>query len=368
MSKKTKVLVVDDDIYFTEGLTDILTEKGYIAVAVNGGENALEKIKETSFDVILMDIRMPVMDGVETFKKIKKRSRSTAVIMMTAHSMDDLVRDALKEGAYGVLPKPLDIEQLMRRIEIAKAGGSLTMIVINDANIRKSLKDILEEKGYVVTMAQGGRKAIDILKERPQDIVFIDMRLHFLNGLETFLELKKINPKIHAIIITAHKEEMQDLIEQALASGAYACIYKPFDPQNIIGMVEEITRIKRKLDLRRKKILLADDEKSILTSLTDIFEDRGFEVIQAANGLEAVEKARRENPNVVLLDTLMPGIGGIEACRQIKQVENLSCKVIVYTGNIDAIDAVQARRYGTDDYCVKGNDPRLLIETTEKYL
>jgi two-component system response regulator HydG len=348
MSKITKVLVVDDDIYFTEGLTDILTEKGYIAVAVNGGENALEKIKETSFDVILMDIRMPVMDGVETFKKIKKRSRSTAVIMMTAHSMD--------------------IEQLMRRIEIAKAGGSLTMIVINDANIRESLKDILEDKGYVVTMAQGGRKAIDILKERPQDIVFIDMRLHFLNGLETFLELKKINPKIHAIIITAHKEEMQDLIEQALASGAYACIYKPFDPQNIIGMVEEITRVKRKLDLRRKKILLADDEKSILTSLTDIFEDRGFEVIQAANGLEAVEKARRENPNVVLLDTLMPGIGGIEACRQIKQVENLSCKVIVYTGNIDAIDAVQARRYGTDDYCVKGNDPRLLIETTEKYL
>ncbi|MFH1201528.1 MAG: response regulator [Candidatus Omnitrophota bacterium] len=117
-----------------------------------------------------------------------------------------------------------------------------------------------------------------------------------------------------------------------------------------------------------KKILLADDEVGIRTSLTDILEGRGYEVIHAANGQEAIEKARRENPDLVLLDTMMPGIGGIEACRQIKQVEKLPCKVIVYTGNIDAIDAVEARRCGADDYCVKGTDPSLLIGTVEKIL
>ena len=72
------------------------------------------------------------------------------------------------------------------------------------------------------------------------------MQLPFLNGLETFSELKKINPEIHAIIITAYKEEMKDLVEQALASGAYACIYKPFDPQKIVEMVEEIAKKKKK--------------------------------------------------------------------------------------------------------------------------
>ncbi len=246
MAEKTRVLVVDDDISFAESLTDILTEKGYIAVAVNSGEDALEKIKERPFDVVLMDVKMPVMDGMQTFKEIKKLSRSITVIMMTAYSMDDLVHDALKEGAYGVLRKPLDIEQVIRRIEISKAGGSLTMIVDDDPNIRTSLKDILEEKGYVVTIAKDGKEAIDIAKERPGDIAIIDMQLPFLNGLETFSELKKINPEIHAIIITAYKEEMKDLVEQALSGGAYACIYKPFDPQKIVEMVEEIVRKKKK--------------------------------------------------------------------------------------------------------------------------
>lgn len=246
MAKETRVLVVDDDISFAESLTDILTEKGYIAVAVNSGEEALEKIKERPFDVVLMDVKMPVMDGMQTFKEIKKLDRSTTVIMMTAYSMDDLVHDALKEGAYGVLHKPLDIEQVIRRIEISKAGGSLTMIVDDDPNIRTSLKDILEEKGYVVTMAKDGKEAIAIAKERPEDIAIIDMQLPFLNGLETFSELKKINPEIRAIIITAYKEEMKDLVEQALAGGAYACIYKPFDPQKIVELVEEIAKKKKK--------------------------------------------------------------------------------------------------------------------------
>ena len=115
-----------------------------------------------------------------------------------------------------------------------------------------------------------------------------------------------------------------------------------------------------------KILLLADDEANVRTSLTDIFEERGYKVIQAADGQEAIKKARQEKPNLVLLDTIMPGIGGIEVCRQIKQVEKLPCKVIIYTGKIDAIDAVEARRCGADDYCVKGTDPRLLIEAVEK--
>ena len=246
MAEKTRVLVVDDDISFAESLTDILMAKGYDAVAVNSGEEALEKIKESSFDVALMDIKMPVMDGVRTFKEIKKLRSSTTVIMMTAYSMDDLIHDALKEGAYGVLRKPLDIEQVIKRIEISKVGGSLTMIVDDDPNFRMSLKDILEEKGYAVTVAKDGKEAIAIAKERPEDIVIIDMQLPFLNGLETFSELKKINPDVHAIIITAYKEEMKDLVEQALAIGAYACLYKPFDPQKIVEMVEEIARKKKK--------------------------------------------------------------------------------------------------------------------------
>ena len=117
MAEKTRVLVVDDDISFAESLTDILMAKGYDAVAVNSGEEALEKIKERSFDVVLMDIKMPVMDGIQTFKEIKKLASSTTVIMMTAYSMDDLIHDALKEGAYACIYKPFDPKKIVEMVE-----------------------------------------------------------------------------------------------------------------------------------------------------------------------------------------------------------------------------------------------------------
>ena len=118
--------------------------------------------------------------------------------------------------------------------------------------------------------------------------------------------------------------------------------------------------------MHNKILLLADDDINTRTSLADILEEYGYKVIQAATGQEAIEKARREKPDLVLLDTIMSGMGGVEVCHQIKQVEKLPCKVIVYTGCIDAIDAIKAREAGADEYCIKGNDPALLIETIKK--
>ena len=117
-----------------------------------------------------------------------------------------------------------------------------------------------------------------------------------------------------------------------------------------------------------KKILLVDDETNIRTSLADILEKLGYEVIQAANGQEAIEKARRQNPDLVLLDTKMPDMDGFEVCRQIKKIEGLTIKVIIYTGYIDAVDITKARLAGADDYEVKTEDFGKLISAVKKLI
>ncbi len=244
MAKKTRVLIVDDDIPFAKGLLDILNEKGYEAIAVDNGADGLKKVKEIAFDVILLDIKLPAMNGVEVFKRIKKISTKATVIMMTAYSVEDLIKDALKEGAYGVLHKPLDIDKVINMIETSKENGALLMIVDDDVNARNTLKDVLEHKGYVVTLASDGQEAVDIAKERPLDIIFVDMKLPVLNGLETYLAIKEISPKLTAVIITAYRQEMKDLVGQALKKGAYSCLYKPFDPKDALNIVSEIAKKK----------------------------------------------------------------------------------------------------------------------------
>ncbi len=111
MDKKS-VLVVDDNHNQTRTMTYILRRNGYDVTTAKDGVEAIEIIKEKSFNLIFMDIKMPQLNGVETFKRLKKIRHEAAVIMMTAYSVDDLVEEALQEGARGIMYKPLDMEKV----------------------------------------------------------------------------------------------------------------------------------------------------------------------------------------------------------------------------------------------------------------
>jgi DNA-binding response OmpR family regulator len=91
MEDKSRVLIVDDNIPFAKSLSDILSMKGWKSIVANDGEEAIEKVGEDGFDVILLDIRLPGIDGVEACKKIKKIKPESVVIMMTAFSQDEIV-------------------------------------------------------------------------------------------------------------------------------------------------------------------------------------------------------------------------------------------------------------------------------------
>jgi len=219
-----------------------LEAKGYAVESENSGEAAIAKVNEKSFDVILMDIKMPTMNGVETFKQIKKISPKTAVIMVTAYSLENLIKEALAEGAFGVLHKPLDIDKLIEQIELAKERGMLILVTDDDPNTRETFKDVLEAKGYKVSTAATGEEAIEQSRERPDDILFIDMKLPALNGLETYLAIKEINPRVIAVIITGYYEETKDLVDKALEKGAYTFLQKPLDMDKVLGLIEEISK------------------------------------------------------------------------------------------------------------------------------
>jgi len=120
LERNHSILIVDDNISLSKTMSFILGRKGYTVITTSNGLEAIEVVKERSFDFILMDIKMPLMNGVEVYKKIKKIRPEAIVMMMTAYTLEDLIKEALEEGAYGIIYKPLDIEEVIALIE--KAG------------------------------------------------------------------------------------------------------------------------------------------------------------------------------------------------------------------------------------------------------
>lgn len=239
MDKKISILVVDDDMHFRETLGKILTVKGFEITTADSGVSALDKVKERAFDIILMDIKMPVMNGVEAYKKIKEIRKDSVVILMTAFSVDELIHDAIKEGVYAVVRKPFDIETIVNMIYKAK-NGALISIVDDDPEICSTMKAVLETKGYSTVTCSSSQEAVSHAKARKYKLYFIDMKLPVLNGLELYLEIKKIDPQAIVIMMTAYRQEANDLIKQALEKGAYTCLYKPFDMDQAIKIIEQI--------------------------------------------------------------------------------------------------------------------------------
>jgi len=117
MIEKPRILIVDDNESLSKSMLFVLKRRGFTAATARDGLEALNVLKKKSFDIIFLDIKMSGLNGVETFKKIKKISSTCKVVMMTAYALDELVQDALEEGAYGILYKPLDMEEAIQMIE-----------------------------------------------------------------------------------------------------------------------------------------------------------------------------------------------------------------------------------------------------------
>jgi two-component system, NtrC family, response regulator HydG len=122
--KRMKVLVVDDDPGIRETLFDIMTDLGFNVVIAKDGYQAIEKMDNNGFDVALIDVRMPGISGVETFRKIKTTHPGFSAFLMTAYAPNDQVSAALKEGILGVIDKPFDVFKICKMI--AEFGKRMT--------------------------------------------------------------------------------------------------------------------------------------------------------------------------------------------------------------------------------------------------
>jgi len=117
MSTATRLLVVDDERNMRNTLRDILEDEGYCVETAESGEAAVDACRRDQFDLVLMDIRMPGIDGVEAYRRMRGVGASAPVILMSAYPAEDVSPAAMAEGVTAFLPKPLNIESVVHLIE-----------------------------------------------------------------------------------------------------------------------------------------------------------------------------------------------------------------------------------------------------------
>ena len=132
-----KILLVDDEVVFTNNLSKLLTNRGYVVTEVNSGDAAIRELEEKDFDVVVLDLKMPGMDGITTLKEIKKLGLFTQTLVLTGHGSIDTALEALKLGAYDYLTKPCEIDDLVAKIEGAWD--------VKDSEVKKDIEEKIQK-------------------------------------------------------------------------------------------------------------------------------------------------------------------------------------------------------------------------------
>ncbi|MFQ5963757.1 MAG: response regulator [Candidatus Scalinduaceae bacterium] len=234
MQERVNILVIDDEPGMRMTLAGVLEDEGYNVVMAEDGYKGIEAVKKTNFAIAFIDMKMPGINGVETFKEIKKISPDTVVFVMTAFFAEDQLKEAVKLGVQTVLYKPLDMELVLRLIN-EDMGQGIILVVDDESTTRETLKGVLEDKGYKVVVAEDGLKAIEVAKQKHFDVMFIDVVMPGIDGFKAFEEIKKADPKAHVIMMTGH--DIEGFVDKALSQGAFACIPKPFDMIELLWLV-----------------------------------------------------------------------------------------------------------------------------------
>ncbi len=273
--KKIKLLLVDDEEEFATSSSQALNRRGFeVSIALNG-VTALEMVDMQIFDAVILDVKMPDIDGIEVFNQIRKKSPNLPVLILTGHSSFDDAFQTAKDGVAEYLSKPIEIEELAENIKkVVKKAGEMqvnehietasefikdeirVMLIDDEVEFLESMKRILQRRNMIVTVAESGEKALNLLRKSIVDIAIVDVKMPVMDGLELLRRIKEDFPSVEVILLTGHPT-----VEAALKGiklGANEYLKKPPDIDELITTIRRLFQKRQQIILEQQKKLIED--------------------------------------------------------------------------------------------------------------
>ena len=300
---KIRVLLVDDEEDYVKALAERMDMRDLESKVALNGEEALEVLDEDPPDVMVLDLRMPGMHGMEVLERVRKEHPHIQVIILTGHGGEPEEREARRLGAFEYLQKPADTGDLVDTIK-----GAWRRSIEAAKEFLKESRDDFEDTMTAAALAEGG------MPDEARDVL----------------------DRAHAL----SRKKSGD--EEGSGVGGDGREGPP-------GL----------------KVLLVDDEEDYVRTMSERMEMREVGSEIAFTGEEALGMVEDELPDVMVLDLKMPGMGGLEVLEKVKK-KFPELEVIILTGHGGEKEEREARRLGAFDYLQKPVDIGDLMEVVRR--
>ena len=295
------ILIVDDDPTICSELQKELKRNFFPTHVAGNSKDALEILNKNKIDIILLDIFMPDIDGLDMLEKVKAKWPAIEVIIITGYSSQDVAIKALRRGAIDYLEKPINYEELNtsigRAMEKITENADLTyrhsiLLVDDDKDATKKLSRILSKEGYEVFTANDGKEGLGIINQNKIDILIADIEMPIMGGIELLQKVKKFQKDIEVIMMTGFGDE--NLAIEALRTGAINYLRKPIDLDELLiaieQAVERILLYRNQLYRDRELKINSQIVSKINEELERRIEERTLEITQVQSQLFQTSK------------------------------------------------------------------------------
>jgi CheY-like chemotaxis protein/HAMP domain-containing protein len=375
-SNDKTILIIEDDVAFAKVLLSIAHDKGYKGILAHAGNTGLSLARYYRPDAIILDMKLPVLDGSEVLKLLKNdpELRHIPVQIMSGY---DLRKEGLELGAFDFIRKPLThdaVHGAFDRIQdFINRKLKKLLVVEDDPNQNTAIRELIGNGDIKSTAAHTGQEAYNLLQNERFDCIIIDLGLPDMSGFELMEKIKESGELNRIPIIVYTGRDMNKEEARQLEKLANTVVLKTTNSKERLldetalflhrvesKLSKEKQQIIRKLHrteevLKNKKVLIVDDDMRNIYSLNNVMEEEGMKCFVAENGKVAIEMLNKQpGIDIVLMDIMMPEMDGYEATMAIRKMNQFNkLPIIALTAKAMKGDREKCLEAGMSDYVSK---------------
>ncbi|EMJ96191.1 response regulator [Leptospira alstonii] len=380
------LLIVDDDASFARLLLDLARENGFKGILAFDGDSALNMIENYRISAIMLDIRLPDMDGWGILDRLKRDIQYRHIPIQVISAYNEW-RKSRRMGAITHITKPIDLESL--KVAFDKINRfidrkvKMVLIVDPDEAHRQSVVKLLSDDDLETIAVENGSDALKAVETLDVDCVVLDIGIPDISGFDVVSQLRQIGLRDLPIIIYTgfadsdlrgkHAQELKRLTdnegvkEVTSPEGLFdeTSIYLHRRNTAFNSSRKEIVPKIRIPDpfLANRKILVIDDDIRNIFALTSVLEQHDMKVLYADNAREGIDLLKKEpDLDAVLMDIMMPDMDGYAAMREIRTLSRFSeLPIIAVTAKAMKGDRQKCIDAGASNYITKPVDVDQLL-------